>query len=198
MNSKPITILLKDFKESLFEIFAFYGTSNSSSPSKRSPVAKKNNMTNFLTFSHFSKLLLDFDLSKSRLISNMDVADVFLSALTTSRVGDIFITTPSIPSKYPAVINFDQFLEALVRLSFIAFAQSVSSPLNKVKAFFVKIYQKIEFNKQISNDHSAIIKGCVLFHAQVSEMWKKDKYRDYLVEEAEMEESALNVIRQMG
>jgi hypothetical protein len=203
------------FSDALEQIFQFYATgsdaahgtssrfSTMTSPSRSTRGREdaphmgtaSNSMKNALSYPAFLKFAADFDLSNSVILSTLEIGNVYLSSVRETN-----------PELHVRKLTFDEFWDALIRCSQVAYTKiSSSDPAGKLKGLFLYMWRAIKgsvpraFTQRRATSTYAgdLISGAMLFNKRFAAMWHDDEYRDYLRPLDPPEESGRAVLRRV-
>lgn len=213
--SEDVASLRDIFSDALAQIFQFYATGSDAAHGSTSHFASmvspsrstrgredaphmgtaSNSMKNALGYPAFLKFAADFDLSNSVILSTLEIGNVYLSSVRETD-----------PDRHVRKLTFDEFWDALVRCSQVAYTKiSSSAPADKLKGLFLYMWRAINRSvpravterRGTSTYAGDLISGAMLFNKRFTALWHDDDYRDYLRPLDPPEETGRAVLRRV-
>jgi hypothetical protein len=158
-------------------------------------------------YKEYIQFCQDFSLCSTALLTSLEVGDIFLSSIPQHEGGDVVEN-----------MNFEEFVEALFRMSLVAYKDAPASvtPLNKVKAlllFIWKVFNSAQTNGNTrkarnnprpssNNANSGNMSSTNEFGSgrlsdQFLEMWRREGFVEYLTDRSSEEMEGRRVLNRI-
>mmetsp|Transcript_6826 Transcript_6826/g.6130 ORF Transcript_6826/g.6130 Transcript_6826/m.6130 type:complete len:441 (+) Transcript_6826:27-1349(+) len=213
LRRKPVSIkefitlpeidsLFHYYEDALLEIYRFFSTINDKRAmtssiikttssrsktfdehSKHIESIDKSNLSSGMSYNDFFKFSIEFGLSNSLKLTNLDIGEIFLA----------IISLRDFATKIRK-IDFQEFWEALVRCALVAYKSYNEITIeDKVKAMFLNIWRHLQNTVKdqtavygtvigggFSNSKGGLQKGAQILNDKFVALWGKDNHIDYL------------------
>jgi len=165
-SDNNIQQLMNEFKWPLKEIFEFYSTH-----------IDRRNVSHVISYHNFCQFTKNFGISGGSILSTYDIGKIFIASVAI----DYDFT------KFPA-LNFEQFINALLRCSSLLPSPDRSLKSDKLKGILYLMWKSSQVNGSTSYkvNHTTLLKayfiiqGSHAFKSKFTIMWQKDGYDHYL------------------